>query len=156
MYVWSYWGSGCSSSNRFKLMKRSIVARNLTSGKMLFFESAAEASREHGFDESHIVKCCRGRRNKHAGYKWSYYLPVKTLEESVEDSWTLRENEIILKNFSSGDLGDLLKRLPGRDFKDLIWRAKILGVTRNTATSKYISPYDLINELAEDILFSEV
>ena len=137
-------------------MKRSIVARNLSTGEMMFFESAIKASRDKGFDESHIIKCCRGRRKQHGGYSWSYYLPVKTLEENAQDAWTLEENNIIIKYFSSGDLEDLLKRLPGRDFKDLIWRAKLLGVSRNTPSSKYVSTYDLINELAEDVLFSEV
>jgi len=88
---------------------------------------------------------------------WATYL--KTLKENIalpeeQEPWTLRENKIIMKHFPSGNLEDLLEMLPGRTFKDIIWRANHLGVTRNNAHSKNVTPYDLINELAEDILFT--
>ena len=141
--------------NKVTFMKRSIIARNIKTGEILFFKSATEAARERGFDESHITKCCRGRRKQHQGYTWAYYLPINTLEETaLEKSWTLREDNYIKEHFSSGDLENLLKMLPDRNFKDILCRAHILGIKRKKAQANRITPLDLINDLAEDILFS--
>jgi len=71
--------TSCTYSFRNEHMKRSIVAKSLATGNILVFESAMEASKQYGFDESHIIKCCRGRRKQHKGYTWSYYLPIKSI-----------------------------------------------------------------------------
>jgi len=137
-------------------MKRSIIAKNITTDEVFVFESAMEASRQYGFDESHIIKCCRGRRKKHKGYTWNYYLPVKSLKDAVrERPWTFAEDTIIKRYFSSGDLSKLLDLLPGRNFKDLLCRVQVLKLERNTPRIKNITPYDLIYELAEDIISEE-
>jgi hypothetical protein len=137
-------------------MKRSIVARNTLTGEILVFESAVEASKKYGFDESHIIKCCRGRRNKHKGYTWSYYLPIKSLEDVVkEKAWTLAEDNQLKVFFGSGNLEKLVETLPGRNFKDIMCRAQILSLRRHTPQAKNITPYDLIYELAEDIFFED-
>jgi len=135
-------------------MKRSILARNLITGEILVFESAMDASRKYGFDESHIIKCCRGRRKQHKGYAWSYYLPVKSVEDTVKErAWTLTEDRLIQKHFRSGNLETLLKDLLDRSFRDLMCRAQMLGLKRNNTPAKNTTPYDLIYELAEDVLF---
>jgi len=137
-------------------MKRSILARNLETGEILIFENAMDASREYGFDESHIIKCCRGRRNKHKGYTWSYYLPLNSLEDTLQErAWSIKEDALIKKSFQSGNLEVLVDSLLGRTFKDLMCRAQILGIKRNNTPAKNITPYDLIYELAEDVLFKD-
>jgi len=137
------------------IMKRSIVAKNITTGEVFIFESAREAKKK-GFDESHIIKCCRGRRKKHKGYTWSYYLPVKTLKEAVyERSWSLQEDEILKNSFPSGNLEELMDKFKGRSFKDILCRAEMLGLKRKQPHVKNISPYDLIHDLASDVVFNK-
>ena len=134
---------------------RSVIASNIETGEILFFESAAEAAKERGFDDSHITKCCRGRRKRHQGYSWSYHLPINTLEETVYNkAWTLQEDNCVKNYFESGDLGHLLEKLPDRNFRDLMSRAHMLGIKRKSVQAKNVSPLDLINELAEDVLFN--
>ena len=137
-------------------MKRTIIARNIATGEVLEFDNAAEASNRHGFDNSHIVKCCRGKRAKHAGYTWTYSIPLKTLTESLEDvSWTIAEDKIMIDQFKEGDLGKLIIDLPNRNFREILCRSKMLNLERNLTTQHIkISPLDLIHELAEDTLFS--
>lgn len=36
------------------------------------FQSAREASRQLGFNQSNISSCCRGDKTKYKGYKWLY------------------------------------------------------------------------------------
>lgn len=36
------------------------------------WESIADIQRALGYDHSHIIDCCKGRRNKAYGYKWEY------------------------------------------------------------------------------------
>jgi len=137
-------------------VKRSILARNLATGKVLVFENAMDASREYGFDESHIIKCCRGRRKQHKGYAWSYHLPIKSLEDTIKErAWSFKEDMLIKKYFKSGNLESLLSSLMGRNFRDLMCRAQILGLKRNNTPAKNVTPYDLIYELAEDVLFED-
>ena len=53
--------------------KRSIplIATNIKTGEELYFKSSMEADRE-GFDGSHIIACCKGKRKTHKGYAWRY------------------------------------------------------------------------------------
>lgn len=137
-------------------MKRSIVARNTSTGEVLVFESATDASKKYGFDESHIIKCCRGRRKKHKGYTWAYYLPIKSVEDVVsEKAWTLSEDNQLKGFFGSGNLETLVENLPGRNFKDIMCRAQALSLKRNTPQAKHVTPFDLIYELAKDIFFED-
>lgn len=39
---------------------------------IFFWESAFKAKKDKGFDDSCIIKCCKGLRNSHKGYRWEY------------------------------------------------------------------------------------
>lgn len=53
------------------LPKRAIIGTHIETGKMIEYYSIGEA-RRNGFHDSSISACCKGIRNKHMGYKWSY------------------------------------------------------------------------------------
>lgn len=36
------------------------------------WETSAAAAEANGFDDSTIIKCCRGKRETHKGYRWEY------------------------------------------------------------------------------------
>lgn len=128
-------------------MSQEIIAKNITTGEIHTFDNAMEASRKMGFDSSHIIKCCRGRRTKHKGYFWSYKFPK-------ENFWTFYEDEVLRNNYPSINLEKLMQMLPMRSFKDILTRTNFLNIRRNTPSSKNISGYDLIRELAEDVIFN--
>ena len=135
-------------------MRRAIIAKNLKTKEILIFKNPSEAAKK-GFDSSHIIKCCRGKRPSHRGYAWSYLFPIQSIEEVAKsDPWSLEEDNILKENFPNNNLEELLDKLPRRKFKDLILRAKSLSIHRNKKQMD-VSPYDLIQELAEDILFAE-
>lgn len=48
-----------------------VVAISLNDNSVNVYNSMAEAEAE-GFTKSAICQCCRGKRNKHKGYKWMY------------------------------------------------------------------------------------
>lgn len=47
------------------------VGKNIKTGEIIKFEKQNEAELK-GFDSSTISKCCKGTRNKHKGFTWSY------------------------------------------------------------------------------------
>lgn len=55
-----------------------------TNEPIKIWSSAMEAQRERGFDHGHIIKCCKGNRKTHKGYKWMYYEDYIKLNEKGE------------------------------------------------------------------------
>jgi len=55
------------------LLKRGIpvMGKSIKTGAKIFYPSAGNA-RKDGFDHSTILKCCRGIRPYHKGYKWGW------------------------------------------------------------------------------------
>lgn len=53
--------------------KQSIPVKgvNIDTGETIYFKSVQEAGR-NGFNPPHIVACCKGKRNKHLRFIWSY------------------------------------------------------------------------------------
>ena len=51
--------------------KRAIVGIDIITGHTIQFLSIGEA-RRHGFHDSTISACCKGKRKQHAGYRWKY------------------------------------------------------------------------------------
>ena len=61
--------------------KRPVIGENKKTGKLLAFESLADAAL-HGFKSPSICACCKRKRRSHYGYKWSY---LEAIEE--EFNW---------------------------------------------------------------------
>lgn len=60
------------SKERRRLTKCKNVYQYTIDDKLIkIWESTKECSR-NGFNQGHIAECCRGERQKHKGYKWSY------------------------------------------------------------------------------------
>lgn len=53
-----------------------IVQLDLDGNYIKTWNCTVEASK-NGFDENHIRECCRGKRNKHGGFKWVYLKDYK-------------------------------------------------------------------------------
>ncbi len=68
--------SSKASKNLYRFMHKpeeKPIAQYDLNGKFIRkWESATQAKREGGYDDSNIRKCCIGERNKHKGYKWKY------------------------------------------------------------------------------------
>ena len=54
-----------------KKQSKPIYGINTKSNEKIEFPSTREAER-NGFDQGAIVKCLKGRKNSHKGYKWFY------------------------------------------------------------------------------------
>ena len=52
-------------------MSKSIVQLDLSGKLIMEYPSSNEAGRK-GFSQGSITNCCRGKRNKHHGYRWMY------------------------------------------------------------------------------------
>ncbi len=50
---------------------RPVVGVNIETGNSIQYASAAVASK-FGFDQSHIIKCCRGKIKQHKKHQWKY------------------------------------------------------------------------------------
>lgn len=60
------------SKERRRLSKCKNVCQCTLDDKLIkIWESTKECGR-NGFNQGHIAECCRGERQKHKGYKWSY------------------------------------------------------------------------------------
>lgn len=60
------------SKERRRLSKCKNVCQYTLDDKLIkIWESTKECGR-NGFNQGHIAECCRGERQKHKGYKWSY------------------------------------------------------------------------------------
>ena len=54
--------------------RNSIPIVQLTiGGKYIkIWKSSMDAQRKGGFNQGHIIQCCKGKRKTHKGYKWQY------------------------------------------------------------------------------------
>lgn len=50
-----------------------IVQLTLDGFLVKIWDCTKDTSREGGFSDGHICKCCKGERKTHKGYKWMYY-----------------------------------------------------------------------------------
>lgn len=41
-------------------------------GELVKIWNSTRECREEGYSQGHVAACCRGERNQHKGYKWSY------------------------------------------------------------------------------------
>jgi len=39
---------------------------------------------KHDFDRRHVIKCCKGQRNTHKGFKWSYKKTSKVAKNDAQ------------------------------------------------------------------------
>ena len=53
--------------NRYK----AVVGRNIQNGDISEYKAAYHAKKD-GFNPSHIIGCCSGKRKTHKGYIWYY------------------------------------------------------------------------------------
>lgn len=58
----------CSRSGYVSPIKKSVYCVELDQ----VFDSINKAAKELGLDDSHIVKCCKGKQKTHGGYHWQY------------------------------------------------------------------------------------
>ena len=49
-----------------------IVQLNLDGKYIRSYKSSREAEREGGYNQGHIINCCKGKRKTHRNYKWMY------------------------------------------------------------------------------------
>ena len=62
---------GTRTERMAKSQSRPIYGINIKTNERIEFPSTMEAQR-NGFDQGNIVKCLKGRRKSHKGYKWYY------------------------------------------------------------------------------------
>lgn len=62
------------TGNKRSAEKRSkpVYSINKESGLIMWWQSAKEAERQIGIDNSHINKCCQGKRKSAGGFYWHY------------------------------------------------------------------------------------
>jgi hypothetical protein len=77
-----------------------IMGTNIATGERLYFKSIAHAGRE-GFQKPSICMCCKGRRERHKGYKWQYvpknsYVGkmLSLMDEEEERTYRLRVRRV--------------------------------------------------------------
>jgi len=51
---------------------KKVIGVNRTTGKIVYFATATEASRKLSIDKYSIAHCCRGRRKSAGNYTWRY------------------------------------------------------------------------------------
>lgn len=54
-----------------KTKSKPIYGINMETGGILEYSSAMDAEKS-GFNNSHIISCCKGKRRYHKGFKWFY------------------------------------------------------------------------------------
>lgn len=62
----------CNCKQNGKELARQVYQYTLDGELVGVYESAREAARQTGFNQSHISACCRGELKTHKGYIWSY------------------------------------------------------------------------------------
>lgn len=64
----------CTQAQNVQYSKKtsSILQLDLNGNIIKEWESARNAEINNGFDNSCIIKCCKGKRKSHKGYRWQY------------------------------------------------------------------------------------
>lgn len=69
--------SGLPNPNAAKAAKeknsKKVIAKSIANGKEIIFNSMTDAKKS-GFNIGNISACCLGKRKKHLGYSWSFYI----------------------------------------------------------------------------------
>ncbi len=76
-------GRYCRENNPNKVK---VVKLSLEGEFICIYDSIAEACKDVGGHSSHISKCCKGKLNKHKGFKWMYlkdYFNIKNNKKLV-------------------------------------------------------------------------
>lgn len=75
-YIWIYkenYNDTIEVDYKPNYYKRKIVQLSLDCVFINVWDSAIEAERNKGFNNGHIIQCCKGKVKTHKGYKWMYY-----------------------------------------------------------------------------------
>ena len=63
---------GTGSKRSAEKRSKPVYSINKESGLITYWESIMEAERQTGISNSHISKCCQGKRKSAGGYYWMY------------------------------------------------------------------------------------
>lgn len=92
---------GISAKEATKALRRPMIAIDLSSFKVLWFESQHEAERQLVVYHSNIIKVVKGKLNKTGGYWFTYAdeTAVEKVREKFGDEIAKKVEELIRKNY---------------------------------------------------------
>ena len=105
---------------------RTVAGMNIETGEISFYESASLAAKALGiFNNSHIIECCKGKRNSTAGYAWAYMsdlenkdiysqVPVTGINETTGESIHFDNVKEAAEYFGAASQSNILKAINGQ------------------------------------------